>query len=89
MSQAPTPPTTPPVQTAKPAAPAPKRRRRRWPWVILILLLLVVGLVALGPTLASTSPVRSMVLSQVNNNLNGKVTIDDWSLGWFSQTHVS
>src|SRR5687768_801608 len=69
---------------AAPPAPAPRRRRRKWPWVILTLLLILVALVVLGPTIASTAPVRSFVVGKINENLNGRVTIDGWSLGWFS-----
>ena len=63
--------------------PLKRPRRRRWPWVILIILLVLVGLVVLGPTIASTGPVRSFVVGKINDNLNGRVAIDDWSLGWF------
>src|SRR6185295_3727595 len=69
----PTPPNTP-----------PKKRRRRWPWVILAIVLLLVLLVALAPTLLSTAPARSIVVSKINNNLNGTLSVSDWSLGWTS-----
>src|SRR5688572_2334808 len=69
---------------ASPPAPAPRRKRRKWPWVILVILLILVGLVVLAPTIASTAPVRGFVVGKINENLNGRVTIDDWSLGWFS-----
>src|SRR4051812_20826569 len=64
------------------AAPAPKPRRRRWPWVIVAILVLIVLLVLLAPMIASTSPVRSFVVGKVNENINGKVDIHSWSIGW-------
>src|SRR4051812_28981669 len=92
MSQAippPPPPTGPidPNDPATPAArtPAPKpKKRRRWPWVIGAILLLLVLLVLLAPTLLSTGPVRSIVIGKVNERLNGKLAVNDWSIGWLS-----
>src|SRR4051812_2046364 len=66
------------------APPPKKRRRRRWPWVIVVILLLLIALVALAPTIASTGAVRSIVVGKINDNLNGKVAVSDWSLGWTS-----
>ena len=70
--------------TAPPSPPpAPRRRRRRrWPKVLGVILLLLVLLIVFAPTLAGTSPVRSFVLSKVNQNLNGRLAVDDWSVGW-------
>ena len=63
--------------------PAP-RRRRRWPYVIGGLVVLLILLVLLAPTLLSIGPARSMALGIVNDNLNGRVEVADWSLGWNS-----
>src|SRR4051812_13336724 len=76
-----------PPEAAKPSTKP--RRRRRWPIVLLVLLLLLVLLVALAPTLLSTSPARSFVIGKINQNLNGKVKIDQWSLGWTSPVRVT
>jgi hypothetical protein len=67
-----------------PQAPAAKPRHRGgWWWKIpLALLVLLIVLVLLGPTIAGTSPVRRYVLGKVNQNLNGSVAIDDWSISW-------
>src|SRR3954454_22653288 len=70
------------------AKPAPKRRRRRWPYVILGLLLLLVLLVLFAPTIASSGPVRSLVMSKVNANLNGRVDVASYSAGWTSGIKV-
>ncbi len=79
-----------PASANTPQSVTPPRRRRGWWWKIpLLLLVLLVILVALAPTLASWGPVRSAVLSQVNQRLNGKVQVDDWSLGWSSGVSVS
>jgi hypothetical protein len=77
-----------PAGTAPPAPKKP-RRRRRWPFVVGGLLLLLVLLVVLLPTLAGTSPVRSLVLGQVNQRINGRVEVADWSLGWTTPVSVS
>src|SRR2546421_6016470 len=75
---------------AGPAATSPKRkRRRRWPLVLLVLLLLLVPIVLFAPALLSTSPARSFVVGKINQNLNGKVEIDHWSLGWMSPVRVT
>ncbi|MBC7782929.1 MAG: hypothetical protein H7144_03740, partial [Burkholderiales bacterium] len=66
-----------------PTPPAP-RKRRRWPKVVLVILLLLVALVLLLPTIVSTAPVRSLVLSQASGYVDGKVEVQSWSLGWFS-----
>src|SRR6185295_2402282 len=76
-------------QQQPPPPPAPRKRRRRWPWVIVSIVLVLILLVVLGPTIASTGPVRSFVVGKVNDNLNGRVTIAGWSLGWFSPLKVS
>jgi len=71
-----------------PAANAEKkRRRRRWPFVIagIVVFILLLGLFA--PTLLSIGPARSMVLGIVNDNLDGKLEVADWSLGWNSGDH--
>jgi hypothetical protein len=52
--------------------------------MLLGIFLLVLLIVALLPTIASTAPVKSMVLERINRRLNGAVAIDSWSLGWFS-----
>ena len=48
--------------------------------MVVLLLLLVLLL----PTLLSTAPARSIALGIVNKELNGKMEIDSWSLGWFT-----
>src|SRR4051812_9798582 len=69
---------SPPANAAGPV----KRKRRRWPFVLLGLLVLLIVLVLLAPTIASTSLVRGYVIGKINDNLNGTVSIDNWSLGW-------
>src|SRR5678815_4943727 len=85
------PPERAPAAAPPETAPLPKKpkRRRRWPIVLLVLLLLLGLLVALAPTLLSTSPARSFVVGKINQNLNGKVQIDQLSLGWTSPVRVT
>src|SRR2546421_370762 len=64
-----------------PAAAKPKRRRR-WPYVILALVLVLLLLVLLAPKIASTAAARNYVVGRINQNLNGSVEIQDWSLSW-------
>ncbi|HVT90891.1 MAG TPA: hypothetical protein VHD56_18700, partial [Tepidisphaeraceae bacterium] len=83
-SQSPQNPSDEPAPT-----PPPQRKRRIWLRIVLVLVVLLVALVALGPTIASMGFVRSIVLGKVNENLNGHVEIDNWSLGWFSPISAS
>src|SRR6185503_10492752 len=78
----PTDPTNPPSQP--PQETTPPRKRRKWPYVIIGIFFLLLILVLLIPTIASTAPVRSFVVSTINDNLNGKIAINDWSIGWTS-----
>ena len=75
-----------------PSAPSPARPKRRWVRGLLVVIaVLVVGLlvlVALAPTLLSTRPAMSLVLKQVNNRLNGRVTVQSVSLGWVTGTRL-
>src|SRR5687768_11644596 len=82
-----TPESTPPHPPQEP--PKPARRRRRWPYVIIGILLLLLILVLLIPTIASTAPVRSFVVSKINENLNGTLAINDWSIGWTSGVTIN
>src|SRR3954470_2559532 len=65
--------------------PAPKKKAR-WGRRILItlgvLVLLLVVLVALIPTIAGMGFVKNIVVGKVNDNLNGKLSIDSYSLSW-------
>ena len=76
----------PPVEAE--ATPKARRRRRRWPWILGSVVLLLIILVLLAPTIASTGWARSLIVSNINGRLNGRVEIKDWSLGWWSGTRV-
>src|SRR5215203_3642398 len=60
----------------------PKKKKRRLLKMLGVLLVLIILLVVCAPWIASTAPVRGIVVSQINNNLNGSVAIDDYSVGW-------
>lgn len=82
-------PTNPTPAGTDPAKPAKaKRRRRRWPWVVGAIVLLLLGVLLIVPTLISSGLGRSIVVSQVNQRINGKVEIKDLSLGWVTPIHV-
>lgn len=79
-----------------PQNPAPADRPKKksgWGKRILlglgILVVILILLVALAPTIAGMGWVRSIVVSKINQNLNGAASIDDWSLGWFSGIDVN
>jgi hypothetical protein len=78
-----------------PAEPSEKPTSRKHKWlkrtsIIAVILLLLGGLLLLlAPTLASTGPIRGMVVSAINAKLNGTVEIESWSLGWFSNQTVN
>src|SRR5688572_26205868 len=69
--------------------PPKKKKRRRWLKVLLVLVILIVALVALLPMIVSTGPVESFVIGKVNQNLNGKVHVNDLSVGWLSGVDVN
>ncbi|MBC8106071.1 MAG: hypothetical protein H7Z14_05740, partial [Anaerolineae bacterium] len=71
----------PNAPTVDAAPPKPKKKRRLLK-VLGVLLVLIILLVVCAPWIASTSPVRAIVVSQINSNLNGSVAIDDYSVGW-------
>ena len=64
------------------------RGKRRWLRIVLSLLVLLAVLVALGPTIISTAPVRRVVLEQVNSRINGRLSVESWSIGWFSGVNL-
>src|SRR3954465_12645490 len=82
-------PIDPNAPTAPDPKPVPKKKKRRWPYIVGGLLVLLLALVILAPSIASTGPVRNMILGSVNSSLNGKVEIADWSLGWNSGITVN
>ena len=59
-----------------------RRKRRRWPWVVGIILVLLIGLLLTLPTIISSGAGRSIVVSHVNEHLNGRLQVNDWSFGW-------
>ncbi len=71
-------------ETDQPVKPRKRRRLRRWLIVGAVVLMLLLVLVLIAPMLLSTSPARSFVMKKVNESLNGRVAVDDWSLGWSS-----
>ncbi|HSU66755.1 MAG TPA: hypothetical protein VLJ39_07785, partial [Tepidisphaeraceae bacterium] len=75
-------PSAAPVQPAKQPEPVKAKKRRRWPWVILVLFLLLLLLVAMVPTIVSSGIGRSIIVSQVNQRINGRLEMKDLSLGW-------
>ena len=71
-------PNSPDNQTPK------TKKRRRWPYVAGAIVALFLLLILLAPTIASMGAVRSLVVSKINNSLNGTLAINDWSIGWLS-----
>ncbi|MGN6726771.1 MAG: hypothetical protein ACTHLZ_12680 [Tepidisphaeraceae bacterium] len=82
-------PAVPPSDVIETPPPEPRRKRRWLRWLGALVILLVL-LIALLPTLLSTGPARSIIVGQAQAFVpNGKLAIDDWSLGWFSPIHAS
>src|SRR5687767_10188970 len=69
--------------------PPKKKKKRRWLKVLLVIVALLVALVALLPTIVSSGPVESFVVGKVNDNLNGKLHVNDLSVGWLSGVDVN
>ncbi len=70
--------------------PQRKRRRRRW-WirVPLGILVLLIVLVALAPYLASTATGSRLILSLVNDQIRGRVGVEQISLSWRGPTKLT
>ena len=67
---------------------APPRKRRRWlRWLIVLLVLLAV-LLAAAPSLLSTNAAVGFVTDLVNDRIQGRIEIDELSLGWFTPGEV-
>ncbi|HQL72909.1 MAG TPA: hypothetical protein PLD58_07010 [Phycisphaerae bacterium] len=56
--------------------------------ILLAILLLIVILIALAPTIVSSSWGTGMVLSQVNSRIRGQIAVRAISVGWFSPLQV-
>src|SRR4051812_33688363 len=83
-------PNEPPPGKPNEVKPQPQRkRRRRWPFILGGIVVLLLLLALLAPTILSAGPFKSMALNIVNDNLDGKVEIADWSLGWNSGINVN
>jgi autotransporter translocation and assembly factor TamB len=69
----------------------PKKRSllKKIIWAVCILIAVLILLVALLPTLISTSLGKQIVVSQINNATHGDIQINDLSLGWFSGLKLS
>jgi hypothetical protein len=76
------PPEGPPV-AHPPPAPRP-RRKRRWLGALAALLVVIILLILLAPTIAGMGFVKSIVVGQINQKINGSVEVGSYSVGWFS-----
>lgn len=67
--------------------PKPRRRHslRR---TVIVMLLLLVAITASGPYVASTGPVKDLIVSAINSRIHGTVHIDDLSLNWMGPCQV-
>lgn len=78
--------------TPQSASTQPVRKKRKFlkriSIVLVVALLLSFVGVAILPSLLS-GPLKGMVLSQINNQLNGKATIESMSLSWFGAQQVT
>ncbi len=64
------------------------RTAKRLVWIALVLVLLLVGLVAILPTLVSTSAVRAKLVAMADDHLTGKLEIGDLQVSWFGGLHI-
>ena len=65
-----------------------QKKRSLWLKILLFVLIVVFVLIALGPTIVSTSPLRNFAVGQINQHINGRVSIDSWSIGWFTGVEI-
>lgn len=68
--------------------PTPPRPRRRWK-VALAIVLGLCAFIVMGPTIAQYGPLRSAILRLATPGLNGTISADQASFGWFSPVDVS
>jgi hypothetical protein len=87
---------TPPQDNPPPEPPAPSpppRKKRHWgrriAIAIAVVVVILIILTLLAPTILSTGPVRRFVVAKVNDQLNGKLQVADWSLGWSGPLKIS
>lgn len=83
---------THPDQPDEPVSSTSQTRPNRWKkWgIVLISLILVVGIfILLLPTLVGTRPIRSLIIGQVNEQLNGRIEIDQVNIGWISPIRLA
>src|SRR3982751_2021483 len=68
-----------------PTTPQPKSFLRRFRWLIVAgsILILLLLLVILAPTIASMGWAKSIILGQVNDQLNGTLEAKEWDLNWY------
>src|SRR5205814_10304816 len=68
-----------------PGTPAPKSFVRRFRWLILAgsILLLSFLLVGLAPAIASMGWAKTLIVGQLNDQLNGTIEAKVWALNWF------
>ena len=65
-----------------------RKKRPLWLKILLIGLAVVFVLIALGPSIVSTSPLRNWAVGKINRQINGRVSIDSWSIGWFTGVEI-
>ncbi|MEQ9455252.1 MAG: hypothetical protein RLN76_11770 [Phycisphaeraceae bacterium] len=64
-----------------------RRKRRVWVWVVgglLAVMVLLALFVSLLPTMLSSSMVRGAVVDAVNDGIPGRMTVQSWSMGWWT-----
>src|SRR5262249_36183002 len=67
---------------------AQRRRGKLWLKILRGVVVVLILLMILAPTIAVMGFVRSIVVGKINDNLNGKVQITNWSIGWTSGIKV-
>ncbi|MCC6741178.1 MAG: hypothetical protein IT452_19210 [Planctomycetia bacterium] len=72
------------AELLKQTAPPPKKKRRIVLKLAIAAPVLLALLVLLGPTLASTGPVRRRIESEAQAATGRRVTLEDHSLGWWA-----
>src|SRR5215210_4104663 len=73
-----------------PSTPEPKTFLRRFRWLIVAgsIVVLLLLLVLLAPTIASMGWAKSIILGQINDQLNGTIEAGEWDLNWWGGTEL-
>src|SRR5262245_22233588 len=76
------------AQAYHPAAARYRTKKRRWPRRLFVAVVLLLILVWFAPAIVAKTGLRNQILAAAAAELNGTLTADDASFGWFSDVEI-